>query len=76
MSVSLSLKPPEFQRTKEDFTASLGKLRQLIEAKVHILQSPITEEQQVNDMNHFIIKMYDYCCDEVNKEYISFIPSD
>ncbi|TKS84127.1 Cingulin-like protein 1 [Collichthys lucidus] len=38
--------PPEFQRTKEDFTASLGKLRQLIEAKVHILQSPITEEQQ------------------------------
>ncbi|XP_041816586.1 uncharacterized protein LOC121623380 [Chelmon rostratus] len=37
---------PEFQRNREGFPASLEKLRQLIEAKVHILQSPITEEQQ------------------------------
>ncbi|XP_070781219.1 cingulin-like [Enoplosus armatus] len=38
--------PSEFQRNREDFPASLGKLRQLIEDKVHILQSPITEEQE------------------------------
>ncbi|XP_044029962.1 myosin-9-like isoform X2 [Siniperca chuatsi] len=37
---------PEFQKNREDFPASLGKLRQLIEDKVHILQFPITEEQQ------------------------------
>ncbi|XP_070845564.1 uncharacterized protein [Chaetodon trifascialis] len=39
---------PEFQRNREGFPASLEKLRQLIEAKVHILQSPITEEQQAS----------------------------
>ncbi|KAM7369356.1 hypothetical protein PAMP_013630 [Pampus punctatissimus] len=33
-------------RNSEDFTASLSKLRQLIEDKVHILQSTITEDQQ------------------------------
>ncbi|XP_053196503.1 putative uncharacterized protein MYH16 [Scomber japonicus] len=37
---------PVFQKNKEDFPASLGKLRQLIEDKVHILQSTITEDQQ------------------------------
>ncbi|XP_038589740.1 uncharacterized protein LOC119914491 isoform X1 [Micropterus salmoides] len=47
MNTSLSPSPasPEFQRKREDFPASLGKLRQLIEDKVHILQSPITEQQ-------------------------------
>lgn len=49
-SVSLSLKSPVFQRKREDFPASLGKLQQLIEDKVHILQSTITEGQQVNDL--------------------------
>ena len=48
-SVSLSLKTPEFQRNREDFPASLDKLRQLIEDKVHVLQAPFTEEQQVKD---------------------------
>ncbi|XP_067429895.1 myosin-14 isoform X2 [Thunnus thynnus] len=37
---------PVFQRNREDFPASLGRLRQLIEDKVHILQSTITEDQQ------------------------------
>ncbi|KAM6975901.1 uncharacterized protein LKV04_015167 [Tautogolabrus adspersus] len=37
---------PEYQRIREDFPARLDKLRQLIEDKVHILQSPITKEQQ------------------------------
>ncbi|XP_041667071.1 uncharacterized protein LOC121525252 [Cheilinus undulatus] len=36
----------EIQRHREDFPAGLNKLRQLIKDKVHILQSPITEEQQ------------------------------
>ncbi|KAM9338374.1 uncharacterized protein ABDE67_017932 [Symphorus nematophorus] len=36
----------ELQRNREEFPASLDKLRQLIEAKVHVLQPPITEEQQ------------------------------
>ncbi|XP_030292515.1 myosin-16 isoform X1 [Sparus aurata] len=48
MNTSLSPNPtcPEFQRNREDFPASLDKLRQLIEAKVHSLQSPVTEEHQ------------------------------
>ncbi|KAM8743835.1 uncharacterized protein AB9X84_018043 isoform 2-T2 [Acanthopagrus schlegelii] len=48
MNTSLSPHPtcPEFQRNREDFPASLDKLRQLIEAKVHSLQSPVTEEHQ------------------------------
>ncbi|XP_039636357.1 cingulin-like protein 1 isoform X2 [Perca fluviatilis] len=48
MNTSLSPSPacPEFQRNREDFPASLDKLRQLIEDKVHVLQSPFTEEQQ------------------------------
>ncbi|XP_032396234.1 myosin-16 [Etheostoma spectabile] len=37
---------PKFQRNREDFPASLDKLRQLIKDKVHVLQSPFTEEQQ------------------------------
>ncbi|KAK2818843.1 hypothetical protein Q5P01_024404 [Channa striata] len=37
---------PEFQQNKEDFPASVDKLRQLIEDKVHVLQSIITEDQQ------------------------------
>uniref|UniRef100_UPI0037E8D690 myosin-9 n=1 Tax=Semicossyphus pulcher TaxID=241346 RepID=UPI0037E8D690 len=37
---------PEFQSIREDFPARLDKLRQLIEDKVHILQSPITKEHQ------------------------------
>lgn len=48
-SLSLPSQCPEFQRNREDFPASLDKLRQLIEAKVHSLQSPVTEEHQVND---------------------------
>ncbi|CAK6975255.1 putative uncharacterized protein MYH16 [Scomber scombrus] len=36
---------PVFQINKEDFPASLGKLRQLIEDKVQILRSTITEDQ-------------------------------
>uniref|UniRef100_A0A671VMR5 Myosin tail domain-containing protein n=1 Tax=Sparus aurata TaxID=8175 RepID=A0A671VMR5_SPAAU len=45
-SLSLPSQCPEFQRNREDFPASLDKLRQLIEAKVHSLQSPVTEEHQ------------------------------
>ncbi|KAF3702328.1 Cingulin-like protein 1 Junction-associated coiled-coil protein Paracingulin [Channa argus] len=37
---------PEFQQNREDFPASADKLRQLIEDKVHVLQSIITEDQQ------------------------------
>lgn len=47
-SLSLPSQCPEFQRNREDFPASLDKLRQLIEAKVHSLQSAVTEEHQVN----------------------------
>ncbi|XP_056289143.1 uncharacterized protein LOC130205669 [Pseudoliparis swirei] len=39
-------KTQEFQRHGEDYPASLDKLRQLIEDKVHVLHSPFTEEQQ------------------------------
>ncbi|XP_068430309.1 cingulin [Clinocottus analis] len=39
-------KTPDFQRNREDYPASLDKLRQLIEDKVQVLQSPVTEEQQ------------------------------
>ncbi|XP_031711784.1 cingulin [Anarrhichthys ocellatus] len=39
-------KSSEFQRNREDCPASLDKLRQLIEDKVHVLQSHFTEEQQ------------------------------
>ncbi|XP_051794925.1 cingulin-like [Acanthochromis polyacanthus] len=37
---------PDLQRNKDDFPASLENLRQLIKDKVHILQSPVAEEQQ------------------------------
>ncbi|XP_049460124.1 uncharacterized protein LOC125905885 isoform X1 [Epinephelus fuscoguttatus] len=48
MNTSLPSGPasPELQRSREDFPASLDKLRQLIEDKVHVLQSPFAEEQQ------------------------------
>ncbi|GLD56743.1 uncharacterized protein AKAME5_000904900, partial [Lates japonicus] len=39
---------PEFQRNREAFPASVDKLRQLIEDKVHVLQSPVTENHQGN----------------------------
>ncbi|KAM6901522.1 uncharacterized protein PEZ65_019644 [Lycodopsis pacificus] len=39
-------KSSEFQRNREDCPASLDELRQLIEDKVHVLQSHFTEEQQ------------------------------
>ncbi|XP_054469012.1 cingulin [Anoplopoma fimbria] len=48
-------KSPEFQRNKEDFPASLDKLQQLIEDKVHILQSPFTEEQQGSALWRFAV---------------------
>uniref|UniRef100_A0A665W981 Uncharacterized LOC115052331 n=1 Tax=Echeneis naucrates TaxID=173247 RepID=A0A665W981_ECHNA len=35
-----------FQRNRENFPVSVDKLRQLIEDKVQILQSPVTEDQQ------------------------------
>ncbi|KAK9532910.1 hypothetical protein VZT92_010271 [Zoarces viviparus] len=48
MNTSLSPGPAssELQRNREDCPASLDKLRQLIEDKVHDLQSHFTEEQQ------------------------------
>ncbi|XP_018558071.2 uncharacterized protein LOC108901147 [Lates calcarifer] len=39
---------PEFQRNREAFPASVDKLRQLIEDKVHVLQSSVTENHQGN----------------------------
>uniref|UniRef100_A0A669DKG9 Myosin tail domain-containing protein n=2 Tax=Oreochromis niloticus TaxID=8128 RepID=A0A669DKG9_ORENI len=46
MSTSLSPRPasPNFQRNKEEFPASLEKLRQLIEEEVHILESSIVDQ--------------------------------
>lgn len=44
-----SLQSPNFQRNKEEFPASLEKLRQLIEEEVHILESSIVD--QVNGKN-------------------------
>ncbi|CAI5666285.1 unnamed protein product [Oreochromis niloticus] len=46
MSTSLSPHPasPNFQRNKEEFPASLEKLRQLIEEEVHILESSIVDQ--------------------------------
>uniref|UniRef100_A0A3Q2VJX2 Cingulin-like protein 1 n=2 Tax=Haplochromis burtoni TaxID=8153 RepID=A0A3Q2VJX2_HAPBU len=46
MSTSLSPCPasPNFQRNKEEFPASLEKLRQLIEEEVHILESSIVDQ--------------------------------
>lgn len=38
-----SLQSPNFQRNKEEFPASLEKLRQLIE-EVHILESSIVDQ--------------------------------
>lgn len=43
-----SLQSPNFQRNKEEFPASLEKLRQLIEEEVHILESSIVDQVPVN----------------------------
>uniref|UniRef100_A0AAQ6IP71 Myosin tail domain-containing protein n=1 Tax=Anabas testudineus TaxID=64144 RepID=A0AAQ6IP71_ANATE len=40
------MESPEFKRNREDFPASVDKLRQLIEDKVYILESLITGDQQ------------------------------
>ncbi|XP_077353891.1 uncharacterized protein LOC144002483 isoform X2 [Festucalex cinctus] len=40
------LQCPAIEKNRREFPASLNKLRQLIEEKVHIIQSDITEEQQ------------------------------
>lgn len=39
-----SLQSPNFQWNKEEFPASLEKLRQLIEEEVHILESSIVDQ--------------------------------
>lgn len=39
-----SLQSPNFQWNKEEFPASLEKLRQLIEEVVHILESSIVDQ--------------------------------
>lgn len=39
-----SLQSPNFQRNKEEFPASLEKLRQLIEEEVHIPESSIVDQ--------------------------------
>lgn len=53
----LALKAPEYQINREDVSASLNNLRQLIEAKVHILQPLITEEQQVKGILNCNLKL-------------------
>nr|XP_046232037.1 cingulin-like isoform X4 [Scatophagus argus] len=61
---------PEFQRNREDFPASLEKLRTLIEAKVHILLSPITEEQKglacEENIGRGGLRSFAILCEELN----------
>ncbi|XP_077353894.1 uncharacterized protein LOC144002483 isoform X4 [Festucalex cinctus] len=45
-SLTPFLRCPAIEKNRREFPASLNKLRQLIEEKVHIIQSDITEEQQ------------------------------
>nr|XP_046232034.1 myosin-9-like isoform X2 [Scatophagus argus] len=63
-------KAPEFQRNREDFPASLEKLRTLIEAKVHILLSPITEEQKglacEENIGRGGLRSFAILCEELN----------